>query len=129
MKTLKTLSVILAASAAVAGMTGLSLAQQAPATPVTVEGVVGTIAWDMQQSLLQLDAANGEKWEISLPASPALLSKGLSAEKLHRGAKVKVQAVRTAAGACAPSCKGSAVEITLTDGGQTYALAPAAGAG
>ena len=91
--------------------------------PVTLEGTTDLVYWSMSQSRLILKPNSGSQlWEIALPDTGALLSKGLSAEVLSRGAPVKVRAYRAKDTACNPNCKAEAVDLTLSRQGKTYAL-------
>jgi hypothetical protein len=119
---------IVAIAAVMAAGAGPLAAQQIDSdydknAPVTIEGTTDLVYWSMSQSRLILKPNSGSQlWEIAIPDIRTLLSKGLSAEVLSRGAPVKVRAYRAKDAACNPNCKAEAVELTLSRQGKTVAL-------
>jgi hypothetical protein len=123
------------AVAAMAATTAPLAAQQAGAdydqtASVTVEGTADTIEWSGTQGRLMLKPNTGsEMWDIALPDTTTMMSKGLSANILTRGVTVKVRVFKAKDAACTPNCKAQAIDLTVNNTGPTYVLlnAPPAG--
>lgn len=85
-----------------------------PNAPVTIEGTVTTAEYGNDEGWIHMDAmAGGQAWLVRMPGTLALLKDDISAEKLYRGAHIKVQGHKMKDTSCKPACKAAGDVLTL----------------